>query len=375
MKFFSIHLGAVIGPWEVERTDKSKIEWSLPFWFDGKNAEAARREAETVLRSAAEAVLSGTGKKLPRGLRISLQAGEPRNKATFNILDAVFAITLTALTIEDNLPEREIACGAGLSLSGGLRPIRGAASASPRFTVFSTAEGARAFVEANALESPKAFAFRDLSQVLEALRSGDWGVEVHPNGWTRKTDGPTFEDMQDPPGWTARPLLRAAQFVAVAGMARIPVLLVGPPGCGATMFARRITSLLPFTRKQAEDNIKTYDLAGFPELAYGAPPFRAPHHTVSMAGLFGVLGQGRPGEVELARHGVLFLDEAEWFSREHLRALLRPDLRAGTVLLLHSVDPHPVERLVCQMKVPMLKLDMVTGEIKAITGEDAQVEG
>ncbi|HET9106229.1 MAG TPA: YifB family Mg chelatase-like AAA ATPase [Steroidobacteraceae bacterium] len=124
---------------------------------------------------------------------------------------------------------------------------------------------------------------------------------------------------------------KRALLIAAAGSHSL--LMIGPPGCGKSMLAQRLPGLLPpLTDAEALDcaAIASISAAGFDMEAFGRRPFRSPHHTASPVSLVGGGAHARPGEISLAHHGVLFLDELPEFDRQVLEALREP-LEAGVV--------------------------------------------
>lgn len=129
---------------------------------------------------------------------------------------------------------------------------------------------------------------------------------------------------------------KRALLIAAAGSHSL--LMIGPPGCGKSMLAQRLPGLLPpLADNEALDcaAIASVSSAGFNMSGFGCRPFRAPHHTASAVSLVGGGSHARPGEISLAHHGVLFLDELPEFDRQVLEALREP-LEAGVVRIARA---------------------------------------
>lgn len=216
-----------------------------------------------------------------------------------------------------------------LGLDGSVRAVPGVApmvvTLGRQTVVVPTANTLEALVAAQGDVHP----VNHLGQVVAALEKTSPWPEVDP-ARTMAPDPPPLPDLADVRG---QPIARRALEIAAAGGHHL--LLVGSPGSGKTMLAQRLPSLLPpLARQQALEATMIHSAAGMqlpPGGLVADPPFRAPHHTTSVVALVGGGShQLRPGEVSLACHGVLFLDELGEFARSALEGLREP-LEEGVV--------------------------------------------
>ena len=215
-----------------------------------------------------------------------------------------------------------------LSLSGELRPVRGVLS----FADLAVKLGKALIVpeaqaaQAGLVPDVRVYGARTLSAVVAHLRGERELTEYGASGPVRVVRTDTV-DLRDVRG---QPEARRALEIAAAGGHTL--LLVGPPGSGKSMLARRLSTILP--PQTLAEALATTKIAGAAGLLGETPellgrPFRAPHHTVTVAGLMGDR-RLRPGEVTLAHNGVLFLDEAPEFPRGVLDMLRQP-IKEGVV--------------------------------------------
>lgn len=267
----------------------------------------------------------------PRKLTINLAPADIRKEGTAFDLPIAIAILIATGQLNAASAEKFLFVGE-LGLDGSIRAIRGALciarhAARTRSVTVVTPRGNHA--EASRVTTLRVAAPPDLASLVQQLRTNS--VQVIPHGNATPTASRNDLDFADVVGQESAK--RALEVAAAGGH---NVLMVGPPGAGKTMLARRLPSILPFLNEdEALEVIAIHSVAGTlsaEDMFAGARPFRAPHHSISGAGLVGGGSHPRPGEVSLAHNGVLFLDEMLEFPRSVLESMRQPMEDARVVI-------------------------------------------
>ena len=290
--------------------------------------EAEVKEARDRVRAA----LQNARFEFPaRRITVNLAPADlPKESGRFDL-----AIAIGILVASGQLPAAPLAgCefAGELALTGDLRPVRGALA-----MALSAARDRRAFVlpsesarEAALVEEAVVYPARSLLDVCAHLT----GQAPLP----RCSERPRVNGHRHPDLLEVKGQVHAKRALEIAASGGHSLIMVGPPGTGKSMLAERLPGILPpMTREEALAAAVVQSLGsnGFDVANWGRRPFRSPHHTASAAALVGGGNVPRPGEISMAQHGVLFLDELPEFDRSVLEVLREP-LESGRVSIARA---------------------------------------
>lgn len=304
---------------------------------------SAVKESADRVRTA----LKNTGISLPpKKVTINLSPADTKKEGTgFDLAIAVSMMCSLSMFSKEHI-ENVLFLGE-LGLDGSVKKIRGVLP----MVEYAKKRGCRACVlpadnlaEGNIVDDIVCVGVRNLREVLDYIRQGTYEVQNE----MAAAEGLFEEEIPDFAQIRGQESVKQAAKISAAG--RLNLLMIGPPGSGKTMIARRIPGILPeMTKEESMEVTKIYSVCGLlreGEALLSKRPFRAPHHTISVSAMVGGGRKPMPGEISLSHHGCLFLDEITELPRNVLESLRQPlEDRIVQISRVQGTDVFPANTI------------------------------